>query len=96
MKFGPRVWFALGFIGCISLLGGGAFFQFVMELEPCPLCISQRIAILATGVLFLIAALHNPKATGVKVYAIIGAAIEVYNTLGSGFLEGVYIHCDCL
>ncbi len=25
-----------------------------------------------------------------EVYAIVGAAMEVYNTLGSGFLEGVY------
>jgi len=44
--------------------------QFVQDLEPCPLCISQRIAILVTGIVFLLAALHN-KAT--FVYAVLGA-----------------------
>ena len=51
----------------------GAYFQFVEELEPCPLCISQRIAILLTGIVFLIAAIHNPQSTGIKVYSILGA-----------------------
>jgi len=61
-----RLWFFLGFLGCCSLLGFGAFLQFVEELEPCPLCISQRLAIMATGLLFLTAAIHN---RGVKIYA---------------------------
>lgn len=29
-------------------------------------------------------------------YAIIGAAMEVHNTIGTGFLEAVYIDCLCL
>lgn len=69
-----RLWFFLGFLGCCSLLGFGAFLQFVEELEPCPLCISQRLAIMATGLLFLTAAIHN---RGVKIYALIGAVLAL-------------------
>jgi len=62
--------FFLGFIACAGLLAVGAYLQFVEELEPCPLCISQRLAILATGILFLVAALHNRNQ---KIYAILTA-----------------------
>jgi disulfide bond formation protein DsbB len=55
------------------MLATGAYFQIVEELEPCPLCISQRIAILVTGLVFLIAAIHNPQQCGLKVYSILGA-----------------------
>ncbi|MBD9358843.1 disulfide bond formation protein B [Methylomonas albis] len=71
VKFSPRICFFLGFAACASLLAVGAYLQFVEELEPCPLCISQRLAILATGAIFLIAGLHN---RGRKVYAVLGAA----------------------
>lgn len=67
--FSPRIYFFLGFIGCVLLLGTGAYLQFVEELEPCPLCISQRLAILATGLVFLVAALHN---RGHKIYGLLG------------------------
>lgn len=73
----PRIWFFLGAVGCAFLLAMGAYFQFVDGLEPCPLCISQRIAIAATGVVFLIAALHNPSGTGRKVYAVLGAVVAL-------------------
>ena len=69
-KFSPRICFFLGFIGCAGLLAVGAYLQFVEELEPCPLCISQRLAILATGLVFLLAAVHN---RAVKIYALLGA-----------------------
>lgn len=68
--FSQRSWFFTGFAGCVSLLAAAAYMQFVEELEPCPLCISQRLAILATGVVFLSAAIHN---RGLKVYAWLGA-----------------------
>ncbi|AMK76744.1 MULTISPECIES: disulfide bond formation protein B [Methylomonas] len=70
VKFSPRICFFLGFAACASLLGIGAYLQFVEELEPCPLCISQRLAILATGVIFLMAGLHS---RGRKVYAVCSA-----------------------
>jgi len=72
IKFNPRIWFLLGFASCFFMLATGAYFQLVEELEPCPLCISQRIAILITGLVFLIAAIHNPENCGLKVYSILG------------------------
>lgn len=72
LTFKPRLWFFIGFLGCVFLLGMGAYFQFVDGLEPCPLCISQRIAIFVTGLCFLSASIHNPQSLGVKVYAVLG------------------------
>ena len=50
-----------------------------MGLEPCPLCILQRVAVMAAGVLFLIAFLHNPGDRGARVY---GALIDLVALLG--------------
>jgi disulfide bond formation protein DsbB len=47
------------------------YVQYVLGLAPCPLCIFQRIAIIAVGVLFLIAAVHNPGRTGARVYGVL-------------------------
>lgn len=83
IRFTPRIWFFLGFLGCVFLLSMGAYFQFVGGLEPCPLCISQRIGILLTGIVFLIAGLHNPRLAGVKAYAILGTL----TALGGGAIS---------
>jgi disulfide bond formation protein DsbB len=58
----------LGFAACAGLLGYAFYAQFVLHLEPCPLCIFQRIGIAAIGVLFLLAALHDPKRWGARLY----------------------------
>jgi disulfide bond formation protein DsbB len=42
--------------------------QHVLGLAPCPLCIFQRVAVISVGVLFLLAALHDPGTTGGRVY----------------------------
>ena len=57
---------ATGALVCASLLGYAFHTQFrdVNPLEPCPLCIFQRISFFATGVMFLLAALHNPARAG--------------------------------
>lgn len=70
----PRLWLLVGFLGCVSLLGVGAYLQFVEQLEPCPLCISQRLAILATGVIMLAGAIHGK---GYKVYGVLSALAAV-------------------
>lgn len=77
MQIKARTWFFLGFLSCFSMLAVGAYFQIVEEMEPCPLCISQRIAILITGITMLIAALHNPAQKGIHRYAILGAVFAL-------------------
>ncbi len=77
LRFNARIWFLLGFLGCVTLLGAAYYFQFVEKLEPCPLCISQRIGIFLTGFCFLIAFLHNPGLIGTRRYAIWGAVVAL-------------------
>jgi disulfide bond formation protein DsbB len=42
-----------------------------MHLEPCPLCIFQRIGVFVLGGTFLVATLHDPAAFGRRVYALL-------------------------
>lgn len=56
-----RASFLLGFLACAGLIGFALFSQFQWGLEPCPLCIFQRVAFAALGVVFLLGALHGPK-----------------------------------
>ena len=78
-----RVQFLLGFLACAALLAYAFYTQFreVNPLEPCPLCIFQRIAFFALGAVFLLGALHGPAtAWGRRVYgvlALVAAAIGV-------------------
>jgi len=70
LLFNYRVLAALGFAGCATgLLMAVFFFQKVLGLEPCPMCIFQRVAMLATGLVFLAAAIHGPVAGGRWAYA---------------------------
>lgn len=56
--------------------------QYVMDLKPCPLCITQRIFILLTGLFALVATLHNPASKGIKIY---GTAVIFNAAAGSMF-----------
>ena len=66
-----RSWYFLGFLICAALLGYAYYVQFDLGIEPCPLCIFQRIAVIMMGVFFLIGALHNPKSAGRRSYALL-------------------------
>jgi protein dithiol:quinone oxidoreductase len=61
----------LGLAACAGLLGYAWYAQAVLQLDPCPLCIFQRIGIAAIGVLFLAAALQNPRHWGARVYGLL-------------------------
>ena len=67
----PRALNALGFLICAALLGYAYYAEHVLHLEPCPLCIFQRIGVFSMGVVFLGAALHDPAGGGRKVYAVL-------------------------
>lgn len=66
--------YLLGFLGCVVLIAVALYFQYVMGLEPCPLCIVQRVFFVVVGLICLIAFLHNPKSWGNRVYGLLGAA----------------------
>jgi protein dithiol:quinone oxidoreductase len=61
----------IGLAACAALIGYALFVQYVQGLEPCPLCILQRVAVIAIGVLFLLAALHDPAERGARIYGVL-------------------------
>ncbi|MDI9239043.1 disulfide bond formation protein B [Lysobacter sp. LF1] len=59
-----RLQFFLGFLACAGLLAYAIYLQLHDGLEPCNLCIFQRVAFAALGLVFLLGALHGPKRPG--------------------------------
>ena len=66
-----------GFLVCCGLMGFALFAQHVLLLDPCPLCVFQRVAVISIGIIFLVAALHNPAGVGRIVYALLLALAAV-------------------
>jgi disulfide bond formation protein DsbB len=58
----------LGLLACLGMLGYAWYAQTVLHLEPCPLCIFQRVGVAAIALAFLLAALHAPRGAGAMVY----------------------------
>lgn len=75
-----RSGYLIGFLKCFGLVGLALWIQTRYNLEPCPLCISQRILFMSLGVLFLLAAFVKPQTllakilTGLQVLTAIGGA----------------------
>ncbi|MDJ0709972.1 MAG: disulfide bond formation protein B [Woeseiaceae bacterium] len=71
-----------GFLACAGMMGFALYAQHVLFLDPCPLCVFQRVATVALGIVFLLAALHNPARTGARIYG-------VFVLLTAGFGVGI-------
>ena len=65
--FNNRKLFTYIYVACFGLLVFGLFLQHIEGIEPCPLCIFQRMTYIAIAVVAFIAAIVNPK----KIFAII-------------------------
>ena len=76
-----RVLNTMGALSCAAMMGFALYAQHVLLLDPCPLCILQRIATILIGIVFLTAALHNPAAIGGRIYA---ALITLFAACGVG------------
>nr|WP_300306227.1 disulfide bond formation protein B [Halomonas sp.] len=64
-----RQWSLAGFVLCVAMMAAALVMEHVYGLEPCPLCVFQRVAVIAAGVVFLVAALHGPRGrAGAIVY----------------------------
>ncbi|HEX4051543.1 MAG TPA: disulfide bond formation protein B [Steroidobacteraceae bacterium] len=72
----------LGVLVCAGMLVYAIVYaQGVLGLEPCPLCIFQRIGIALIGLLFLLAAAQNPRRWGARVYGVL-LLLAVLATIG--------------
>ena len=81
-----RTWFFFGFLSCVAMELAAIYFQFVLGLEPCPLCITQRLITFTLALIFLIGAIHNPALVGIRIYAglaalasFAGASVATYH-----------------
>jgi len=61
----------LGALACVGLMSYALYVRHGLGLEPCPLCIMQRIAVIAVGVAFFLAFLHHPGRLGARLYGIV-------------------------
>lgn len=71
---------------CVALLCGvliavALFMEHVMGLEPCALCMLQRAAVIATGLVALVPAVIHPRGWGVRVW---GALVSLFSLSGLG------------
>lgn len=76
-----RVQFFAGVLVCGGLLGYALYAQHQLGLDPCPLCIFQRVVFMVMGLVFLVGALHGPRRWGRALYAV---AVFVVSMVGVG------------
>ena len=50
-------------------MGVALYLQHYAHLEPCPLCVFQRVSLMSMGIVALIAFIHNPAALVRRIYA---------------------------
>jgi disulfide bond formation protein DsbB len=57
-----RILNVMAFLACAGMMAFALFVQHVLLMEPCPLCVLQRVAVIGAGIAFLLLALHDPRA----------------------------------
>ena len=71
MQVTNRQGYLAGFLVCAGLIGFALYLQYVVGEDPCPLCLLQRIAFMGLGIVFLVAALHDPRRAAAVVYGLL-------------------------
>ena len=73
---------ALGFAACAAMFGYALYEQHYAGLAPCHLCIFQRVAFAGLALVFLLGAIHGPRAAGGRrTYGVLGllaASVGIY------------------
>jgi protein dithiol:quinone oxidoreductase len=90
----------IGFAACFATVILALVIQAVYKLEPCPLCITQRIVFMCLGVLFLIAAFVKPATLFAKllmvaqvITALIGAGWAIRHWWIQAHRESMIVDC---
>jgi disulfide bond formation protein DsbB len=76
-----------GLLACIGAMLAVLYLQHYQGLEPCPLCVFQRVGVIVAGLFFFVALLHNPGVIGQRVYALLAAS----GIIGGGFVAARHV-----
>jgi len=67
-----RPYFLVGLLASAGALAFAYYLEYIYGLEPCPLCILQRVAMFAVALVCAVGFLHGPHALGRRIYATLG------------------------
>ncbi len=81
MNLTPRLFFCALAATCLGLLAYGYYLQYFHNLEPCPMCIFQRLCFMAVALIAIVGAVHGPRGNGIYGYL---ATIGVFSVIGGG------------
>lgn len=70
-RLGLRLEYGLGFLICLLALMFALYLEFYKGLEPCPLCILQRVSLLLLGLVYLFGLIQAPTRWGIKLYGLV-------------------------
>ncbi len=70
-----RHWSLAGLAFCVLMMAVALGLEHLVGLEPCPLCIFQRVAVITAGLVFAVALIHNPAGRlGAALYGVLSLA----------------------
>ncbi len=81
---GKRQLNLLAFAACAGLMAYALYAQYQLLLEPCPLCVFQRMSVIGMGIFFLIAGIHNSPGSSSRVYAALIGLISAAGAVVAG------------
>jgi disulfide bond formation protein DsbB len=87
-----RLWNLAGFGIVVALMAYALYAQHVQGLDACPLCIFQRVGMIALGLVFLLAAIHGAGRLGSRVYLVLGLGAAI----GGGAVSARHVYLQSL
>lgn len=82
-----------GFAFCVLMMAVALALEHIAGLAPCPLCIFQRVGVIATAIVLAVAALHNPAGRiGRALYGV----LSLITVAGGAFVAGRHVRLQSL
>ena len=72
------------FVSVLLMAIAVGYFEKILNLEPCYLCMTQRAFIVAIGIICTLAVVHNPGKLGQRIYAALSISMVVIGSYFSG------------
>jgi protein dithiol:quinone oxidoreductase len=83
-KTSIRFTYFIGFLGIILLLGIASYLEIYKGINPCPLCILQRVIMIMLGVIFFFAMILRLHKLGYLLSGLLGIIVSLSGILLSG------------